>query len=357
MKKLKANFQDRSYDIFYQLGLIDKTGTLIKPLKTDKKVVIVSEANIKKLFGSKLEKSLKQSGFKFSWVLLRGGQEKTLAEIERLYHLFAKQNLSRHSVVISLGGGSVQDLACFAAATFKRGLKLVQIPTTLLISSDVSIGGCAVDLPEGKSLVGTFYQPVLVIQDVALLKGLPDIIYRDGLAEIIKYSINAGFFDQLEKDFVKLIKRDLKVVEKYVYLSNKIKKELTEQDERDCHDIRIQVDLGHTISHALEAIMNYKISHGQALGIGLRGAVLLSEMSGGLSKTKRERVEKLIVDSGLPYTLPKGVTYAELIKHIKKDKKCYGNKLVFILIKDFGLLTITHKVHENMVKKVIDLIK
>jgi len=329
----------------------------VKRIKTDNLAVIVSDSFLKKTYGQKIERSLKAAGFKFTWFLVSSGGEKSLSEVERLYHHFVKYKSSRRSAVISLGGGLVQDLSCYASATYKRGLKLVQIPTTLLIQADTNLGGCAVDLPEGKSLVGAFYQPSLVIQDVELLQNLPEVIYQDGLAEIIKYAINADFFDQLEKDFDKLLKKNLSTVEKYVYLSNKIKLNLTERDEHDCRDIRIQIDLGHTFSHALETVTGYRLSHGQALAIGLRAAVIMSQKRGLLSVSKRERIEKLLSATNLPMSVPKTVRFASLMSHIKTDKKCYDNKLVFVLIKDFGRLIVVDNVTVNEVKNVLNQLK
>ena len=350
MKKLHAKFKYREYDFLYGSGLINKTAILLTGLKVDKNVLIVSEKIIKKLHGAKLETSLKKSGYKYSWHLVKGGDNKTLAEISKIYSACDKQKITRNSVIIAFGGGLVQDLACYSSATYKRGINFVQIPTTLLIQADVNIGGCAVDLPEGKSMIGTFYQPILVIQDTDLVKSLPESIYIDGIAEIVKYAITNNFIDQLEKDFPKLLNRTPKIIEKYNYLSNKIKTDLTQQDETDSADIRIKIDLGHTFSHAIEAEMEYKISHGKALSIGLCAASMLSAKKLNFPMKKVEQITNLLAKAGLPVSLPQGLRLESLLSHIKKDKKYRNNKSVFILIKNLGKLEISDKISEQDVK-------
>jgi 3-dehydroquinate synthase len=315
---------------------LDKLGQCLDQI--NKNLLIISHPEIKKLYGSKLEKFLTHAGCTVSWTLIPAGEKhKNLEILNKLYDACASKKIDKNSCLVAFGGGVVQDMVCYLAATYKRGVPYVQIPTTLLAQADIGIGGCAIDHSAGKSLIGAFYQPKWVYSDIKLVKSLSDEEYANGIAEIInKVGCLDGKIEELEKNLAQIKERNYAVLEDYVMKSVIIKKAIIMQDETGTKGPRLFLDWGHTITYALEKALDYEISHGQALGIGMYGAALLSHQEGYLEKEKVERLKRLIQSAGLPTRLPKEIDIENLIELMKLDQKVVGGNIRFVLLRDFG---------------------
>ena len=240
---------------------------------------------------------------------------------------------------MALGGGVVGDLAGFAAATFLRGIAYVQVPTTLLAQVDSSVGGkTGVNHQEGKNLVGAFYQPRLVLIDVAVLQSLPRREFIAGLAEVIKYGVidDPALFQLLEEKLGKLTSLDRVLLTQVIATSCAIKAKVVEQDERE-NDYRAVLNFGHTVGHALEAATHYqKYLHGEAVAIGMAQAAAISVQHGFCDQRSLERIRKLIKKAGLPLEIPREVSMQNLIQGMEVDKKSAGGKIKFVICTGIG---------------------
>jgi 3-dehydroquinate synthase len=264
--------------------------------------------------------------------------------------------LERESIIVGLGGGVIGDLAGYVAATFMRGLPIVQVPTTFLAQVDSSVGGkVAVNLPEGKNLVGSFYQPFLVYIDLAVLKTLPVEEMEAGMAEVIKYGIilDKNFFEYLEENIGKLRELDLEVLERVVARCCKFKAGVVEKDERE-KGLRSILNFGHTLGHALEALTDYKkYKHGEAVAIGMVGACRIAQEMGMFKKEERDRIENLIEKAGLPGRIGVKLSVDDIIQILSLDKKVRAGKVRFVLPERMGKVVVRNDVPEDIVRSVV----
>jgi len=265
MKTVTVN-ASRSYDIKIGPGLLSTLGPEAAALGKARKAAIVSDSNVFPLYGNAAEESLKTSGFSVvSFVFPAGEESKNGNTYLQLLSFLAENRLTRSDLIVALGGGVVGDLAGFAAATFLRGIRFLQVPTTLLAAVDSSVGGkTAIDLPAGKNLAGAFCQPSLVLCDTDCLNTLPEDIFRDGCAEVIKYGVlyEEAFFEMLLRDGISFDRES--VIARCVEL----KRDVVMEDEFDT-GARMKLNLGHTIGHAVESCSNFGLSHGRSVAIGL----------------------------------------------------------------------------------------
>jgi 3-dehydroquinate synthase len=264
-----------------------------------------------------------------------------LTELSRLWEAFARLRLDRRSVVIALGGGVIGDLAGFAAATYLRGIDLVQLPTTLLAQVDASVGGkTAIDLPEGKNLVGAFYQPRWVVADVGTLASLPPRELRAGLAEVIKYGVIADetLFDFLERERDAVLAGEPERLAQIVLRSCRIKADVVREDERE-GGLRAILNYGHTAGHAVEALAGYAgLLHGECVAIGMEAAARLSVRLGMLAPGDAERQRRLLEAYGLPVALPPGQEPRAILDAMRWDKKTVGDEIRFVLARGIGIV-------------------
>ena len=357
METIRVNLGPRSYDINIGSGLIPLLGIYLEQLKVGKKVLLVTNTAVRRLFGGMTEQGLAGKGYESVTFEIGDGEEyKTLSTAEKLYDLAFESGLDRRCPVVALGGGVVGDTAGFVAATFLRGVPFVQVPTTLLAQVDSSVGGkVAVNHPKGKNIIGAFYQPSLVLADTDTLKTLPDREISSGMAEVIKYGIiwDSGFFAWLEENMIKLLERDSKALAAAVVQSCRIKARVVEKDETE-QGLRAVLNFGHTIGHAVEALTGYKTyNHGEAVGIGMAAAARLAENTGMLSHSDSERIVNLIRQAGLPAALPEGLSPKDLLDRLYRDKKATGGKLAFVLPKCIGKVTIVRDVKERLINNLI----
>lgn len=330
MKTVKVNASS-SYDILIGKGLLYEAGMRIKDLLGRLKVCIVTDGTVDKLYSSRLETSLRNADISFTKFVIKSGEASKNAEnlISLLEHL-AENRLTRSDAIIALGGGVVGDLAGFAAGIYLRGIKFIQIPTTLLASVDSSVGGkTAIDLRAGKNLAGVFHQPSLVICDTDTLNTLSPEVFSDGCAEVIKYAVinDAEFFDYLEKNEIK--ENIDYVIERCVI--NKAK--IVESDEFD-NGIRQLLNLGHTIGHAIELCSDLSITHGCAVAIGTVIATKIAISLKFCPESELPRIISLFKKAKLPVATH--FTAKELSDVATADKKREGDTISLILPYEIG---------------------
>ncbi len=358
MRTIKVNLDARSYPIHMGEGLLGQTGELMHRAGCTGKVGIVTNPVVGKLYLKTVEESLSRSGFGVSSILIRDGEEhKNMTSLASIYDHLVRERFERCSSLVALGGGVVGDLTGFAAATFLRGIAYVQIPTTLLAQVDSSVGGkTGVNHPEGKNLIGAFYQPKVVVIDLAVLRSLPRRELAAGLAEVIKYGIiqDADLFAYLEKNLSNLWEFDRTSLERIVADSCRIKAAVVEKDERE-EDYRAILNFGHTLGHALESEMHYEdLLHGEAVAIGMAKAAKISFGEGLCNRESLERIVRLIQQAGLPTDLPRHIKLEQLIKTMELDKKSSGGKIKFVICKGIGAVQFQRLSAEEVIARLAD---
>ena len=325
----------RCYDVRIESGLLANAAEHIAAVGGVCTAAVVSDDTVFSLYGNKLCANLQASGFRVvSFVFPHGEQSKNLSVYAELLNFLAENRLTRTDCLVALGGGVVGDLCGFAAATYLRGVSFVQIPTTLLAAVDSSVGGkTAVDLPAGKNLVGAFYQPSLVLCDPDLLATLPEDIFRDGCAEVIKYGLlgNAEFFRELRETPIR--ENLLHVIETCVAM----KRDIVCADEFD-HGRRQFLNLGHTFGHAVEACSNFGISHGSAVAIGMAMIARAACKNGLCNQNTVDAVEAILAQ----YHLPAKTEFSAkvLFDVLCSDKKISGSRIHLIVPTDIGVCRI-----------------
>lgn len=336
MKKLYVNLGDRSYDIFIGQNLLEKLDEYIKNIFSGKKIHIITDDNIKNLYGDKiisvLEKSFDVSMFTF----IHGEEQKTIETAIKAYDSLIENKITRSDLIIAFGGGVVGDLSGFVASTYLRGVPFVQIPTSLLSMVDSSVGGkVGVDLPSGKNLVGSFYQPKMVVIDCDLLNTLPERFIKDGLGEVIKYSLIADkeLFEKLNnfENYEVLLKN----IEGIIYTCCDIKRNVVENDEFDT-GIRMILNFGHTLGHAIEKVYGFnEITHGEGVCIGMNIITKLSEQYELTAEGTSEKIESILKKYELPYNVFLKER-EKMLEAISIDKKNLNGSLNLILLEDIG---------------------
>lgn len=340
MKTVRVNLGERGYDVNVGAGV--PVGSSLSS-GAELRVLLISDSNVAPLYGDMCEEQLRAAGCSVARAVVPAGEEsKNLDCVKDLYGEALKAGLERRSVIVALGGGMVGDLAGFVAATFLRGISFLQVPTTVLAMVDSAVGGkTAVNLPEGKNLVGAFHQPCEVAADLATLKTLPEREYLSGLAEVVKYGVirDADLFSDLEKRVDGLLARDVNVLEDVVTRCCEIKAEVVQADERES-SLRAILNFGHTLGHALERVLGYgHWLHGEAVSAGMVYALKLSVAEKGLPGDEAERGVALLARLGLPVDmtgLDAEVEWADLRTAMVTDKKSVGSVPRFVLAEKLG---------------------
>ena len=324
MKKITVN-ASRVYDIVIDKGILDRAGELAAAVKKPCRAAILSDSNVAPIYAARLEESLKSCGFDPITYVIPAGEESKCAEYYLAFLSFlAKNKITRSDCLFALGGGVVGDLCGFCATTYLRGVEFIQIPTTLLAMVDSSVGGkTAIDIPEGKNLVGAFYQPSLVICDYETLATLPENIFSDGCAEVIKYGIinDKPLFEKLRSPIMPQI-------EDIIYDCVRDKRDVVDADERDT-GIRQLLNLGHTAAHSIEILSDFKISHGSAVAIGTAVIMRAAVKLGLCPKDDLSEVENMLSSYGLNTKCP--YTAKALADAALSDKKRDGGSITLIM--------------------------
>lgn len=357
MKIIRVGLKERSYNIIVGNNILGLLGKYITKLDIGLDAYVITNASIKSKFGCALEKTLQRAGFNIRFKLIPDTEKSKSIEMSSLVIKdIAQYDKGKRIFILAFGGGVIGDLAGFIASVYKRGVAYIQIPTTLLAQVDSSIGGkTAVDLSEGKNLVGVFYQPRLVFSDVRLLNTLDQRQLRSGLSEVIKYGIikDLQLFSYLEKGFNDILKRKANALEYIVKRSSDIKARIVQKDEREEKGIRTILNFGHTVGHAIEAACDYKsYNHGEAIALGMLIASDISERLNLIGQATTQRIGNLIKLIGLPTRIQK-VPLQRIINAHYRDKKFIGLKNRFVLIKGIGKATIVEDIPFQIIKEAI----
>jgi 3-dehydroquinate synthase len=333
--KLKA----RSYPIYFQKDGPRALPGLLERHAPASQVVLISNPTVFRLHGRRFQKELEKK-FTVHKILIPDGERyKNLKTLAGLYDRLARAKVDRKTPILALGGGVIGDVVGFAAASFLRGVPLVQIPTTLVAQVDSSIGGkTGIDLPQGKNLVGAFHQPRFVLIDEAFLPTLPPRQLRCGLAEVIKYAaiFDAALFHRLEKEMAAILKNSGRGLLPIVRRCCEWKARVVEKDEFDALDIRALLNFGHTLGHAIETLTRYrKYTHGEAVAMGMVFAARKSVARAGLKSRAVERLTALIAAAGLP-TDPPAFSKRAWLAALARDKKRVSSLVHFVYLKRIG---------------------
>lgn len=334
MKTLCVNVPNREYRILIGSKLIDNAAEFVQQVKKTDKIMIVTDENVYRFYGKRLEASLGQIANVKTVVLPAGETTKSLDFLKQLYDEAFDFGMTRADLMVALGGGVIGDLTGFCASTLFRGVDVIQIPTTLLAQVDSSVGGkTAVDVSQGKNLVGTFYQPKQVLIDTAALNTLPDKEFSSGMAEVIKYGAiwDKDLFSRLETAAGRTALTER--IEDIVFGCCDIKRQVVEQDEHDTA-LRMILNFGHTVGHIVEKAYHYTgYTHGEAVAFGMIVASRLGEAMGLTASGTSERIFNLVKQNGLPTQIQ---TEESRLLGAALDKKATGSDIHVILLKEIG---------------------
>jgi 3-dehydroquinate synthase len=338
MKTIRVHSSTGSYDVVCARGALSKSSSLIARLGDLTGAYILSSPNVWRNWGAALTRALRPA-HKNRIILFEDAEaEKGLRNVHAICRALVRAGADRQSVLVAVGGGVVGDVAGFAAAIYLRGVRLVQIPTTLVAQVDSSLGGkTGVNLPEGKNLVGAFYPPKLVITDPELLLTLPHREFRSGLFEVVKYGAIADkkLFEFLEQRMPAVLRRDPAALSWIIPRCIAIKARVVSEDERDT-GLRQILNFGHTLGHALETVTNYRrFAHGEAIGWGMMAATLMSLAMGRLSEAEAGRIIRLVASVG-PLPSLKGIRASQLRPIVAGDKKAHGGRVRWVLPRRIG---------------------
>lgn len=356
---IRVDVPEQSYDIAFVTGGLDDLGVWMSRLKLGKKVLVVSNPVIFKHYGEKAIAALKLVGYEVESCILPAGERyKTLKTLQKIYDIALQQRLERSSTIVALGGGVIGDMAGFAAATWLRGINVVQVPTSLLAMVDSSVGGkTGVNHPQGKNLIGAFYQPRFVLVDPSVLKTLPPREFRAGMAEVIKYGIiwDAELFAKLEEaqrlDQLRYVNEEL--LETILSCSCQAKADVVSKDEKET-GLRAILNYGHTIGHAVESLTGYKlVNHGEAVAIGMVAAGQIAVQLQMWKPEDAQRQDALIQKAGLPTQLPSQMDIEAILDSLQTDKKVEAGKVRFVLPTQIGAVTITDQVPADVIRQVL----
>ena len=333
--KMTVNLGENSYPIYIEKGILSKAAEKIGEIFKGKRIMIVTDDRVGAIYGAGLQKQLATCYECHITVIPHGESSKGFHTLPDVYASLLKAKITRSDLLLALGGGVVGDLAGFIAATFLRGIPFVQLPTSLLAQVDSSVGGkVAVDLPQGKNLVGAFYQPKLVLIDPEVLNTLPDRYVTDGMGEVIKYGCikdkelfeklsSCGSFEGLKEHLTEVIATCVN-----------IKRLIVEEDQFDRGE-RLLLNFGHTLAHAVEQFYHYqRESHGEAVAIGMYGLTKIAEEKGLTKPGEAKKIRNVLTAYGLP--LEAGVNLGKLTEAMRLDKKNLDNSLRLVLLHEIG---------------------
>lgn len=332
MEKLNVNLGKNSYNILFTDNF-DALPSAMREIGAPRKLLIVTDSNVKKLYAGEVNALLKENGFDSAVYAFTAGEEnKSMDTILGICKACIEHEMDRNSMILALGGGVVGDMAGFAAAIYMRGIRFVQIPTTLLSQSDSSVGGkTGIDFMGGKNILGAFHQPKLVYINVTTLKTLPDEQFVSGMGEVIKHGVirDASFFEYLEENAELIKTLDSETLIKMDKINCGIKADVVMRDERE-NSLRAILNFGHTIGHAVESAYDFKMTHGECVGLGMIGASYIALRRNMIDEKNLKRIENILTLYGFKtrVALPPKETVQSFMQ---KDKKKTAGKLRFVL--------------------------
>ena len=355
LRSITVSLGPRTYDVVVGKGLLRQAGTAIRNLGFAGHVVILTDANVSRLYSEPLRSSLLQAGLSCSEEIIPSGEtSKSFSVAEKLCEALARERVDRSGIIIALGGGVVGDLAGFVASIYARGIPYVQVPTTVMAQVDSAVGGkTAINLGAGKNLVGSFHQPVLVLADIGMLETLPAQVKNEGFAEVIKYGVIA------QPDLLDILSQpSLSDLGSLVADCVSIKARIVAKDEREESGDRALLNLGHTIGHGIEAVAGYgTMLHGEAISLGMRAALWLSTEKAGFPKNDYTRVLSLLKKFGLPTVLPDHFPTETIIQKILADKKFVRGEIRFVLASSLGAAFVSDEITRSDLATAVGVLR
>lgn len=357
MKCVPVSLKENAYQIIIGSNSLLKLGAKLKSLKIGRDAIIITNPVIKRLYGKAVAEGLKAKGFTVKVLSVPDGEKSKSAQAAfKLMEAIAKYDCLKQVFVVALGGGVIGDLAGYVAAAYKRGIPYVQVPTTFLAQIDSAIGGkVAVDLPIGKNLVGAFYQPKMVWSDPAVLMTLDERQIRNGLSEALKYGIiyDKKLFHYIAENYQKLVDGNVKALLHVVMRCSQIKAEVVVEDEKETKGVRVILNFGHTVGHAIEAAGKYDcFQHGEAVALGMRIAADISHQLNLLSSIEVAQINQVLSDIGLPEKIGK-IKVASILNIMRHDKKFITGKNRFVLAVQIGKVKVMEDIPLDVIKKAI----
>jgi len=356
LKNLKVNTAYNKYPVFIGSNIFKHLPELVKKYSLPKRVFIILDKNVEQIYGSSIKNII--NGFadkKYFFVLPASERVKSFKTLKLIFSRLYEEKFGRDTLLIAIGGGTIGDVAGFAASTYMRGIPLIHVPTTLLSAVDSSIGGkTGINFNEAKNLIGSFYQPSLVLIDTNFLKSLPENELISGFGEIIKYSYltDGHLYSTLLSEYELLFRKDLNFLEKIIYESVKIKSAVVLKDEQEITGLRKILNFGHTFAHAFESNSNYKLSHGKAVIAGIISALFLSSEIGLISEKQLNYMLELPLKFKSSIKI-KNLEEKELLSLMEYDKKNREGKIKFVLIKNFGEILIDVETDQKLILKAL----
>lgn len=357
-RELTVELGERSYPIYIGSNLLAQAGKLFRdrqfPLNSP--ILLVTDAAVANLYASTVEQSLVEAGYTVKRAVVPSGEtSKSLATLEELVGIALEAGLDRRSSIIALGGGVVGDLAGFVAATYMRGIRFIQMPTTIL-AHDSSVGGkVAVNHRLAKNIIGAFHQPDFVLYDLDTVASLPLREVRAGLSEVVKHGLiwNEDFVTWCDQNAERLLSLEPDALGYALYEGCRVKSIVVSRDERE-NDLRAILNLGHTIGHALEAVAGYgELLHGEAIAVGMVGAARLAERF-GYSGTIAAETERIFRKFGLPVRIPERYKTEEIMRAMLHDKKFSEGQMVFVVPTAIGSVEVRRDVPSSWVKEIVE---
>ena len=360
MNRFKISLEkktSRSHEVFIGRDILDRAALLIAKGNWAQRYFLITDAKVAALHGERVAETLRKAGLSLESITIPAGEEaKTMATAVAVAEELLRRGADRATGLIALGGGVVGDLTGFVASIYMRGIPCLQFPTTLLAQVDSSIGGkTGVDLPAAKNILGTFHQPKAVFADLEFLRTLPAREMSNGLAEIVKCAVidDPGLLELLE-DWAAILRRgdDLDTLLPIVTRAGEIKKKIVEIDEKE-HGLRRILNFGHTLGHAVEAASAYALPHGEAVSIGMAGALALSQRLGHLPDADGERIVALLQKLGLPVRLPAALDREAIMARMEHDKKKSGGMIHFVLLKRPGMPFVNGGIPGERIREIL----
>lgn len=354
MKVLRVKTKE-PYEILIGQGLMDILAEDLKQSFNFGKVAILTDERVRSIYGERILENFYKQGIKAKLLSFPPGESsKNIETVISLARQLVQMSYDRKDLIVALGGGVVGDIAGFLASIYLRGVLYVQVPTTLLAQVDSSVGGkTGVDLPEGKNLIGTFYQPKRVYIDTETLKTLPIAEIKNGLAEVIKYgcTLKRSLFEFIKKRQEEIVQLKPEAIEYIVYESCKLKAMIVSKDEKES-GLRRVLNFGHTIGHAIEVELNYQLPHGITVALGMLAEAKLSEKLGVAKKEVFSPLKELLESFSFPRKI-EGTVPENLLSHIKKDKKVAKGKLTIVLLEKIGKYVFYQDPPEDTILEVL----
>lgn len=360
MPTMRYVFADQPVDVTVEVNILSELGSLLRrsiPGAAPFRVILISDSNVWPLYGELAKGALRRGGTEAvsERVIAAGEASKSWAIAGELFQFLADQQVGRDAVIVALGGGVVSDLAGFVAATWMRGVRLVICPTTLEADIDAAIGGkTAINIPGGKNLVGAFHQPFLVAIDPVCLTTLPRRDLCAAMAESIKHALisSADFLEWHEGNVEAILALDPPVTMRLIEENIRIKADIVSRDTTEQTGLRVRLNLGHTIGHAIEEGCGFTLRHGECVSLGLVAACRLSNRLGLLDSSSVERVERLLTRFGLPIRLEHPIDVARILAAMRRDKKVRSGSACYVLLEGIGRATIRSDIPEGPIREV-----